>query len=437
MKVFALFVVFAVMAVLAIEVVSASSVTHVPLTRRDRRAELRREHMKLRGEEGKSTVIPLRGNESRLGEYYMDFWLGNPRQHFTAQVDTGSSDLAIPRVGCGSCGSHPDAYYNPSKSSMSQSVGCSNSQHLTCPVCNHTQCAYEIRYGDGSGFDADVTVDALTISGLRPVTQAFGAITSEENPGGGEFEPFPTDGIIGFAYQALSECKAPTPMDNLAASGQVADIFSMCMTNDGGSMALGGSGNWSHGEMQWTPIQKKLWYVVNVEGVSVGGESLGLGHFAYNGLSGAIVDSGTTFLITSQAVWSAMEAKMKSHCQTTNLVGTCGATSPLWNGRCIKMTDAQAAAYPDIEIQLSGSVTLTVPSALYLQKGLCGSPVYWAFAMAPAGTQGLLMGDTVMKGYEVVFDRVNSRIGFGSVLDSNNNIQCPDGNQAPPSSPTF
>jgi hypothetical protein len=136
-----------------------------------------------------------------------------------------------------------------------------------------------------------------------------------------------------------------------------------------------------------------------------------------------------------------MEAQMKSTCSTTNLVGTCGRTSPLWNSRCIQMTDAEAAAYPDIEIQLSGMgskpVTLTVPSALYLQKGLCGDDKYWAFAMAPAGTQGLLMGDTVSKGYEVIYDRVNSRIGFGSVLDSDNNIQCPDGNKAPPSQPTF
>jgi Eukaryotic aspartyl protease len=163
-------------------------------------------------------------------------------------------------------------------------------------VCNGTQCAYEIRYGDGSGFDADVLQDSMTISGLSPVTQVFGAITSEENGGGGgQFEPYPTDGIIGFAYQALSECKAPTAMDNLAASGQVEDIFSMCMTNDGGSLSLGGSGNWYHGDLQWTPIKKKLWYVVNVEGVSVGGKALGLGHFALNGLTGAIVDSGKLF----------------------------------------------------------------------------------------------------------------------------------------------
>lgn len=115
-------------------------------------------------------------------------------------MDTGSSDIAIPAVGCSDCGHHPDPYFNQFTSSSYFNVSCDTST-LECPTCIDGNCAYSLSYLDGSGFNATLGNDTLTVAGFS-FSQFFGLITEENNPNGSEFEPFPIDGIAGFAYSA-------------------------------------------------------------------------------------------------------------------------------------------------------------------------------------------------------------------------------------------
>lgn len=94
----------------------------------------------------KSTSVELDGSAS-FGLYYISLSVGNPPQHFTVQcttfyylflcflclnfifffvfeVDTGSSDFAIPMLTCpqSQCGQHEDAYYDPSLSENAMDI---------------------------------------------------------------------------------------------------------------------------------------------------------------------------------------------------------------------------------------------------------------------------------------------------------------------------
>jgi Eukaryotic aspartyl protease len=52
----------------------------------------------------KEVEVPLLGDFHTIFMYYADVSVGsNPPQHFTATVDTGSSDFLVPQLGCTGC----------------------------------------------------------------------------------------------------------------------------------------------------------------------------------------------------------------------------------------------------------------------------------------------------------------------------------------------
>lgn len=81
-------------------------------------------------------------------------------------VDTGSSDVAIPAVGCSDCGNHPDPYFNPFSSSTFNNISCGTPK-LYCPSCIGGVCGYELSYLDGSGFNATLGNDTMNVAGFN------------------------------------------------------------------------------------------------------------------------------------------------------------------------------------------------------------------------------------------------------------------------------
>lgn len=101
------------------------------------------------------------------------------------------------------------------------------------------------------------------------------------------------DGIIGFGYQGLSSSGGPTIFDQWVSAGQLQDVFSMCLAEEGGKMVLGGDGTEGGDVVMWTPIIDESYYVVNMTDMLVNGQSIGIHSSIYN-TGGAIVDSGMT-----------------------------------------------------------------------------------------------------------------------------------------------
>eukprot|EP00010_Vexillifera_abyssalis_P004962 CAMPEP_0201556970 /NCGR_PEP_ID=MMETSP0173_2-20130828/58794_1 /ASSEMBLY_ACC=CAM_ASM_000268 /TAXON_ID=218659 /ORGANISM="Vexillifera sp., Strain DIVA3 564/2" /LENGTH=391 /DNA_ID=CAMNT_0047969551 /DNA_START=143 /DNA_END=1318 /DNA_ORIENTATION=+ len=371
----------------------------------------------------RSSTVPLKGGEIQIGEVYMDIKLGSPAVTYTAQVDTGSSDFAVPDTDCGrSCGQPPEIY-DPSKSSTSEPISCS-APKLTCDSCHQGQCQYTIAYADSSGYDARVFSDDMIIGNFSKVVQDFGGIFRESNPGGSSFEPPTVDGIVGFAYQALSEINAPTPMDNLVASRQATDVFSMCLTDDGGSMTLGGIGGGYQGQIQYTPIIEPLYYTVFVEDMLLGGESFGLPPSAYND-GDAIIDSGTTLTYLQTRAFSAFKHMLQANCSTIDLVGVCANGAPikfrnLFNGYCFRMTQSDINKFPTMQVKMRNNVVIDIPPKYYLVPGFCGSPNLISLGVQDGGSGfGTIYGDSTMRSQLSVFDRANQQMGFAPIEAKN------------------
>ena len=133
-------------------------------------------------------TVPLKGNIIHKGEYFVEVKVRD--QSFYAQVDTGSSDFAVPAEGCGStCGKPP---HPPLHLAGLKPVGCF--AYSAC-LCEQYQCAYTLQYLDGTGFHAKVYEAFVSFPPSQVAGNAtVGAIVREYHG----FATPGVDGIIGF-----------------------------------------------------------------------------------------------------------------------------------------------------------------------------------------------------------------------------------------------
>jgi len=385
---------------------------HFPIERKTEVLQLR-----MKGTENtKSVSAELEGGIS-LGLYYVTISVGTPPQHFNVQLDTGSADLALPLNTCptSSCGVHEDPYYDPEASSDSATIPC-RYENLDCPICSEDQCSYVIKYLDQSGFSASLYSDTVAIDDFS-ITQLIGGIT-DEHSGYYPFEPFAVDGIMGIAYTPISRVDAPTIIDNLVSQTGMKDLFSVCMTLEGGSLSLGEIPSFvESGAIQYTPIVEEHYYTVYITDILVNTQSLGISQFYYN-TGGAVVDSGTTDLLLPEEAYHALTKQVTDRCAVEEFVGTCDAVygQTLFDGYCFRMTEEELEAYPIISIIFNGGVVIDISPTDWIVTGYCDDPALYAIAIDPVPhSYGTVLGDTIMRNRVTVFDREKRRIGFAPV----------------------
>lgn len=375
---------------------------HLPLTRIQNSQQFQK-----RGD-----VVSLLGDGTgAVFSYSTQINLGSPAQQLNVLVDSGSSDLIVFGAGCEGCNSYPD--YNPSSSSSSATVSCVAPGYV-CEGCASLACTSADLYGSGQDFSGIVYTDKFSVGDLSAVPVAFAVInevTPDSNqPAFGQG----LQGLWGLAYDYFSFAPMTT-FDALVQNG-LTNSFSMCLTNNPVlSLGVDYSKNTA---FQWTPITNETYYQVGLTAVAIGGAPLDI---PANQLKLSIVDSGTTELAFSPAVFNEVYNAFEALCSTTQLVGVCGVTNPNdnifgSNGLCYAMTQAQINAYPTLQLSFQGiSSPLVVTPSQYLfpytsegQTDICGG-------IGSSGQPGInILGDVFMSGYHVVFDRKNLKIGFGS-----------------------
>ena len=190
------------------------------------------------------------------------------------------------------------------------------------------------------------------------------------------------------------------------------DAFSMCLLTKGGTLSLGVDYS-KDSRFRWTDITQEQWYTVTLNDIKFGSQSIGVSSWDLNE-NGVIVDSGTTLFIVTTDVMTAINATLYSLCKTTNLIGICNAPKgqTLFDGQCFNMTSAQTAQFPTLTLTLDGLGDLTVQPTDYLWQG-AGIPGAYCLGIQGMDGNGIIIGDVIMQRYHVVFDRYNSKVGFG------------------------
>ena len=387
-------------------------------------------------------AVPLYSYFSKDGEYYLNVSIGAPPNTFLLQIDTGSSDLGIPKWGCTSCTRHADNRYVPSNSKTSHAVNCS-APNLVCKPCHENICSYEISYADSSGYSAQIYTDAMSLAGSSSSTKVenayIGAIYEDhlKNP----TQPINLDGIIGVAYSSISSSGAKTIIDTMYDNGIIkSNMFSICMHKDtGGMLYLGAndaikrsadsndndnnSNDINGVKIQWTKIMKETYYVVNLLDFRINNISIGVNPSVYN-RGDAIVDSGSSSFTLPRTAFDAFRDLMLTYCNNsaTQLIGVCidndgNKIEPgrgVFQGLCYEMNEDDISTYPILTIQLENNVDLLLKPQMYMRNGgvFCDSRMYTIGIDSGSVTGGTLLGDTFMSSFLTIFDREHRQIGF-------------------------
>ena len=145
-------------------------------------------------------------------DYVAQISIGTPPQQFVVDVDTGSSDLWVWGSGC----TDPECTANDQFDSSESST--------FVPVLdeNGDPVPFSITYGSGAvqGIQGN---DTVTIGGLSAVGQLFAQATRQTG-----FSGAPFDGLLGMAYESISELKSPTVFETLVSQGSLeSTVFSM------------------------------------------------------------------------------------------------------------------------------------------------------------------------------------------------------------------
>lgn len=188
--------------------------------------------------------------------------------------DTGSSDTFLPGFLCAStpnCAGH--TIYDTRASST---------------AVNQTQ-KFNIEFeGKGSIVSGWQFVDTVNIAGLTALGQRIGAASNY--PADFAKKTSPPDGLMGMAFQEISEFHAPPVFQTLVTQHPaLPSVFGFTLSPSGSELFLGGTDASKYsGTLTTTDVTEVGFWQIKLDGVGVGGE---------NGFSApmqAIVDTGMT-----------------------------------------------------------------------------------------------------------------------------------------------
>ncbi|KAF2078521.1 hypothetical protein CYY_000146 [Polysphondylium violaceum] len=371
----------------------------------------------------------LYGGITSSFEYFIPILIGNPPQMFTVQIDTGSTSLAVPgsdcflykspsaKTSCSCSTGHYDGLYNINESISAYSINCTESQCMkTCT--SDGKCSFILKYGDGSFISGSLVTDTVSI-GSFSVNAKFGNIQKESLSFSQlSCPPSPKlqavrDGIFGLAYQALDPNNGDDIFGKIVKKYNIPNLFSMCLGNNGGLLLLGGVEESLHlSAPRYAKITTTFYYSISVSNVLINGETLPLTPSSFRT---SIVDSGTTLLYFNDDIFYTMVKHLSTN--FCSLPGFC--SDFFWERSCHLLSEDELKLYPTISIEITDTegkpFQLDIPPSLYL---LNISNLY-CFGISHMKEISVLIGDVVLQGYNVIYDRAHSRVGFAPIKTCN------------------
>ena len=358
--------------VLALILGMALGVVHIPLNPVHKTEEERYAYFKtlqMREFLGLSkTNIPITNYLD--AQYYGPIKIGTPPQDFTVIFDTGSSNLWVPSSHCWSPACFLHTTYHAGESSTYKKNGTKLS----------------IQYGSGavSGY---LSQDTVTWGGIQISDVTFGEMT-EMNSASWIASKF--DGILGMAWQAISEDHIPPVFQTMYNEGKISErSFAFYLTKNAGEkgseLTLGGY-NPDHAVGTWkkVPLISESYWMIALDSIKVNQKDIGM-----TNLKG-IVDSGTSLLVGDTPIVKAIN----------EMIGT------------VKSDCSNVNSLPNVEILINGETYVLTPESYVLKVSAAGETECLNGFRGddfPPELQGtLILGDLFIKTYYTLFSYENS-----------------------------
>jgi len=323
------------------------------------------------------------GDTEGVYDYYNTYYLGTvqlgtPRQNFTVQFDTGSSDLWVAGPNCNVCTGMRK--YNPSKSSTYKAVSGT----------------WSIQYGSGS-CSGTKGEDVVQFAGTEYSynSQVFGMA---DKLTASDFSNM--DGICGMAYESISSIKTPDPWNNIITHGNpphpwftvwLEELSGEPSGNTKGGLFTFGESDTANcaSSIDWVPLAAELWYEIKIDGI-------GAGKYMSSSTKG-ISDTGTSFLIGPTSDINSIGAA---------LGGTYKSLQGLFEINCSTSKDTVP-----IVVKINGkSYNIQSKNYVIQMNGAC----YIAMAGANLGNPPWILGDTFIRQYCNFYDMKGNRLGLAA-----------------------
>ncbi|KAG0538550.1 hypothetical protein BDA96_03G245900 [Sorghum bicolor] len=345
-------------------------------------------------------------------EYVVTVGLGTPSVSQVLLIDTGSDLSWVQCQPCNSTTCYPqkDPLFDPSKSSTYAPIPCNTDacRDLTddgygggCASGDGAaQCGFAITYGDGSQTRGVYSNETLALApGVAVKDFRFGCGHDQD----GANDKY--DGLLGLGG-------APESLVVQTAS-VYGGAFSYCLpalNSQVGFLALGGGGAPSGGVVNtsgfvFTPMirEEETFYVVNMTGITVGGEPIDVPPSAFSG--GMIIDSGTVVTELQHTAYNALQAAFRKAMAAYPLVR---------NGEldtCYDFSGYSNVTLPKVALTFSGGATidLDVPNGILLDDCL-------AFQESGPDDQPGILGNVNQRTLEVLYDAGRGRVGFRAAV---------------------
>ncbi|KAG8430873.1 hypothetical protein GDO86_019830 [Hymenochirus boettgeri] len=316
-------------------------------------------------------------------EYFGEISIGSPPQNFTVIFDTGSSNLWVPSVYCGSPACAEHKRFQPTLS------------NTYSPNGNN----FSIQYGTGS-LSGVIGTDNVNVQGILVKNQQFGESVSEP---GSTFADAKFDGILGLAYPAIAVGGCTPVFDNMMAQNLVEmPMFSVYMSRIpnavvGGELIFGGFDPSRYsGQLNWVPVTIQGYWQIQLENIQINGEVV----FCSGGCQ-AIVDTGTSMITGPSSDIVQLQNIIEATAENGDYEVVCSNLNQM----------------PVVSFTINGLAYTLTPEQYTIQDGdgYCSSGFQGLDIAPPAGPLWIL-GDVFIGQYYSVFDRGNNRVGLAPVV---------------------
>ncbi|GFQ97706.1 beta-secretase 1 [Trichonephila clavata] len=340
--------------------------------------------------------------ESQHG-YYITVYMGSPAQEINLLLDTGSSNIAVAVV--------PPTpgdvrYFHANRSTTLKRLNIAVDLHYIA--------------GRWKGFLAEEVMDfgkgdmKFTVACMESIDEIF-----EPNS---KFH-----GLLGLGYPAIA---LPNPsvepfFDTLTNTQNIDNIYTLdlCGPYFTSKLQKTTCGKFEMGynakeidsyHIMYTPIVKEWYYEIILTDLKIGTKHVPVKCWELNKDKSAI-DSGTTALFLPKAVydWTIAEIRKQVH----HII-----LDKYWmneTAACIPYDKFDIASFPTLSLTFyhttNSTFNLLVSPELYLLPFNVDTTLFTCFKLAfEVLDNGVLIGSSILKGFFVVFDRENKRIGFAN-----------------------
>ncbi|KAL1207894.1 Aspartic proteinase-like protein 1 [Cardamine amara subsp. amara] len=403
------------------------------------RSDSRRQRMNL-GAKFQS-LVPSEGSKtiSSGNDYgwlhYTWIDIGTPSVSFLVALDSGSDLLWIP-CNCVQCAPLTSTYYSslatkdmneysPSSSSTSKVFLCSHKLCDSAPDCEspREQCPYTVNYISGNTSSSGLLVEDILHLTYNPKNRLMNVPSSVKarivigcgkKQSGDYLTGVAPDGLMGLG---LGEISVPS---FLSKAGLMRNSFSLCFDEeDSGRIYFGDMGPSMQQSTQFLPLNNK--YVVGVEACCIGNSCLKQTNFR------ALIDSGQSFTYLPEEIYRKVAVEIDRHVNAaiTSVEGVeweyCYETSV-------------EPKVPAIKLKFSHNNTFVIHKPLIVLQQSQGLVIF-CLPISSSGQEEGSIGQNYMRGYRMVFDRENMKLGWSASKCEEDKIVPPQASPGSTSSP--